>query len=143
MEVLTADQKAFYESARKEAQKKCESDPQDTQALTRWGGALLELANFSPGDEASTMVDEAVDKFQTALKLDPRKHEAAVHRTIHSNEFRYTRSLLEDHPHCLLSSSKQAMSDHDHGPFRRQQLRSDCLLVEGPIHSVPHSSGLR
>ena len=37
---------------------------------------MLELANFSPGEEASTLVDDAVTKFKGALEIDPKKHEA-------------------------------------------------------------------
>jgi tetratricopeptide (TPR) repeat protein len=78
MESMTDEQKKrFYESAKAEAKDKWEKDPQDSAALTRWGGALLELANFSPGEDAAVMVEEAVDKFKMALKIDPRKHEAS------------------------------------------------------------------
>lgn len=71
-----SQKKAFYETARREAMLQSQNDPRDTQALTRWGGALLELANFEPGEQASRMAEEAATKFKSALKLDPRKHEA-------------------------------------------------------------------
>lgn len=46
------------------------------QALTRWGGALLELAHFRQGPEAVEYIDLAVSKFEAALALDSRKHDA-------------------------------------------------------------------
>jgi tetratricopeptide (TPR) repeat protein len=70
------ERKAFYEAAKQQAQDEVERNPNDAHALTRWGGALLELANFMPGEEAAHYVDEAVDKFQHALRVDAKKHEA-------------------------------------------------------------------
>jgi tetratricopeptide (TPR) repeat protein len=75
-EMSDADRKTFYEMAKAQAEDDYRHNNRDSQALTRWGGALLELANFMPGEEASSMVDEAVDKFQEALVIDPKKHEA-------------------------------------------------------------------
>ncbi len=34
------------------------------QALTKWGGALLELAHFRQGGEAYEMIEEAIAKFE-------------------------------------------------------------------------------
>lgn len=34
------------------------------QALTKWGGALLELAHFRQGNEAYDMIEEAIAKFE-------------------------------------------------------------------------------
>lgn len=71
-----SERKEFYERARAQAESEVKKNPKDAHALTRWGGALLELANFSPGEQAGHLVEDAVDKFQRALTIDPRKHEA-------------------------------------------------------------------
>jgi tetratricopeptide (TPR) repeat protein len=76
MEPADEDSKNFFESAKSKAESDVKRNPKDTGALTRWGGALLELANFMPGEEASDMVDAAVSKFQQALTMDPKKHDA-------------------------------------------------------------------
>ena len=44
--------------------------------LTRWGGALLELAHFKQGKEAVEMIELAIAKFQAALDIEPKKHDA-------------------------------------------------------------------
>lgn len=46
------------------------------QALTKWGGALLELAHFRQGQEAYSMIEDAIAKFQQALDIDDARHDA-------------------------------------------------------------------
>lgn len=66
----------FFEDARKRAEMDHEENPEDAQVLTRWGGAMLELAHFKQGDDAVEMIELAISKFQAALKIEPRKHDA-------------------------------------------------------------------
>lgn len=68
-----SERKDFFERARKQAEEDYNRNSKDAGALTRWGGALLELANFMPGEEASGHVDEAVKKFHMALEIDSTK----------------------------------------------------------------------
>lgn len=67
------ERKDFFERARKQAEEDYHRNDRDANALTRWGGALLELANFMPGEQASSHVNDAVDKFHLALAIDPKK----------------------------------------------------------------------
>lgn len=46
------------------------------QALTKWGGALLELAHFRQGNEAYEMINGAIEKFEQALGIDSKRHDA-------------------------------------------------------------------
>ena len=71
-----AERKDFFERARRQAEDDYNKNKRDASALTRWGGALLELANYMPSDEAPQYVDDAVRKFQEALTIDPRRDEA-------------------------------------------------------------------
>jgi tetratricopeptide (TPR) repeat protein len=66
----------FFEEARKLAESDHDKDPADAQVLTRWGGALLELAHFRHGSDAVEMIELAVGKFEAALKINPKKHDA-------------------------------------------------------------------
>lgn len=57
----------------------CPDQQQDLfylQALTKWGGALLELAHFRQGNEAYDMIEQAVGKFEEALSIDSKRHDA-------------------------------------------------------------------
>ena len=54
----------FFEDARARAEAEHKQNPKDAQVLTRWGGALLELAHFRQGPEAVDMIEEAVQKFE-------------------------------------------------------------------------------
>ena len=66
----------FFEDARARAEAEHRQNPHDAQVLTRWGGALLELAHFRQGPEAVDMIEEAVEKFESALEINPKKHDA-------------------------------------------------------------------
>ncbi|GMH41274.1 hypothetical protein BSKO_09184 [Bryopsis sp. KO-2023] len=66
----------FFEEAIVQAKSDYEKDNTDAQALTRWGGALLELAHLHRGERACSTIEEAIEKLQTALDLDGTKHNA-------------------------------------------------------------------
>eukprot|EP00976_Prorocentrum_cordatum_P008739 174473-Prorocentrum_minimum.AAC.2 len=66
----------FFESAREKAESDWKKNKKDTVALTRWGGALLELAHFRTGSEAVDIICMAVEKLEMALEINPRKHDA-------------------------------------------------------------------
>mmetsp|Transcript_25105 Transcript_25105/g.30387 ORF Transcript_25105/g.30387 Transcript_25105/m.30387 type:complete len:204 (-) Transcript_25105:562-1173(-) len=66
----------FFETAREQAEADWRKNTKDAGALTRWGGALLELAHFRQGNEAVELIDQAVSKLEAAIKLNPKKHDA-------------------------------------------------------------------
>lgn len=66
----------FFESQREQAARDHASNKDDPQALLRWGGALLELAHFRQGPESLNSIEQAVEKFEAALKLQADMHEA-------------------------------------------------------------------
>lgn len=65
----------FFEAARKTSENQYVADPQDTDNLTKWGGALLELSQFQQGADCVKMVKEAISKLEEALKLNPTRHD--------------------------------------------------------------------
>jgi len=58
----------FFERAKDEAEQAVKRDPHDSSALTRWGGALLELAHFRQGHDAYDMIELARPHPSTGLQ---------------------------------------------------------------------------
>ncbi|KAG6542163.1 hypothetical protein Mapa_016395 [Marchantia paleacea] len=65
----------LFEQTREKAASEYLRSPNDPDNLTRWGGALLELAHFRQGQESADMIQEAVSKFEEALRIAPKKHD--------------------------------------------------------------------
>ncbi|KAJ7945548.1 mitochondrial import receptor subunit TOM20-like [Quillaja saponaria] len=65
------------EHARKTAEANYAKNPLDTDNLTKWGGALLELSQFQNLGDSKNMLEEATSKLEEALLLDPSKHVAS------------------------------------------------------------------
>ncbi|KAI3731413.1 hypothetical protein L1987_62601 [Smallanthus sonchifolius] len=66
----------IFEHARMNAEAEYANNPKDTDNLTRWGGALLELSQFGDINESKKMLKDAVSKLSEALSINPAKHEA-------------------------------------------------------------------
>jgi tetratricopeptide (TPR) repeat protein len=65
----------FFEQAREQAENDFRANNRDAQALTRWGGALLELAHFRQGDDSYGMIETAVEKFKQGIAIDSNRHD--------------------------------------------------------------------
>ncbi|CAI9272833.1 unnamed protein product [Lactuca saligna] len=69
------DRLLLFEHARRNAEATYAQNPLDTENLTRWGGALLELSAFQSVEESRTMIKDAISKLDEALSIDPNKHD--------------------------------------------------------------------
>ncbi|KAF2305074.1 hypothetical protein GH714_001601 [Hevea brasiliensis] len=69
------DRILFFEHARKTAEATYSKDPLDAENLTRWGGALLELAQFQNVADSKKMILDGISKLEEALLVQPKKHD--------------------------------------------------------------------
>ncbi|MCO5614826.1 hypothetical protein L7F22_069110 [Adiantum nelumboides] len=60
----------FFESARDKAAEAYQLAPDDSDNLTRWGGALLELSQFQQGQHSLDLVKDAVLKLEEARSIN-------------------------------------------------------------------------
>lgn len=70
------DRLLFFEHIRKQSETSYTKNPLDTENLTKWGGALLELSQFHSAPDSKKMVEDAISKFDEALDINPKKHDA-------------------------------------------------------------------
>ncbi|CAH8266887.1 unnamed protein product [Arabidopsis lyrata] len=70
------DRLLLFEQIRKDAEETYKLNPLDADNLTRWGGSLLELAQFHSISDSKQMIQDAITKFEEALLIDPKKDEA-------------------------------------------------------------------
>ncbi|XP_009785206.1 mitochondrial import receptor subunit TOM20-like isoform X3 [Nicotiana tabacum] len=71
-------------------------NPNDTENLTQWGMALLQLAQYGTLQDSKKMVKEAISKLEEIAKIDSRKHEALWHLgKAHSAEAFLTSDSIE------------------------------------------------
>ncbi|XP_021287528.1 mitochondrial import receptor subunit TOM20 [Herrania umbratica] len=69
------DRLLVAEHTRKTSELNYAKDPLDAENLTKWGGALLELAQFQTVSDAKKMINDAISKLDEALMISPSKHE--------------------------------------------------------------------
>ncbi|GMN57515.1 hypothetical protein TIFTF001_026625 [Ficus carica] len=67
------DRLLFFEHARKTAEATYAKNPLDSDNLTRWAGALLELSQFQTVPESKKMVLEAISRLEEALLVDTKR----------------------------------------------------------------------
>lgn len=70
------DRLLLFEHARKTAETQYAVDPLDSENLTKWGGALLELSQFQSVPDAKKMINDAISKLEEALTINPAKGNA-------------------------------------------------------------------
>ena len=88
--------KGDYERAAQCYEKATQLRPQFRVAWSNWGAALLEQAKTKQGEEAASLFQQAGEKLEVALGLEPDSAHAY-----------FNRACL----HCLLGRSEQALTD--------------------------------
>lgn len=66
----------MFEHISKAAEATYAKNPLDTDNLTSWGSALIELSQFEKVDDAKKMTRDGISKLEEALEVDPKKHQA-------------------------------------------------------------------
>ncbi|CAH2045263.1 unnamed protein product [Thlaspi arvense] len=66
----------MFEQIRKAAEETYTKNPLDADNLTKWGGALLEVAQFHNVVDAKQIIQDAITKLEEALLIDPKKDES-------------------------------------------------------------------
>lgn len=66
----------MFEHVRQTAEENYEKNPLDADNLTKWGGALIELAQCQSSGDAKNMIKDGISKLEEALVIDPAKHDA-------------------------------------------------------------------
>ncbi|XVF02750.1 hypothetical protein REPUB_Repub04eG0200700 [Reevesia pubescens] len=69
------DRLLLAEHTRKTSELNYAKDPLDAENLAKWGGALLELAQFQTVSDAKNMINDSISKLDEALMINPSKHE--------------------------------------------------------------------
>ncbi|KAL6541409.1 mitochondrial import receptor subunit tom20 [Orobanche gracilis] len=70
------DRLLLFEHARRTAESTYAKNPLDAENLVKWGGVLFELSQFQNGPDSKKMVQDAIDKLEEALVIDPARHDA-------------------------------------------------------------------
>ncbi|CAK9251315.1 unnamed protein product [Sphagnum jensenii] len=149
----------FFEQTREKAAASYARNPKDADNLTRWGGALLELAHFRQGQDSIDMVEDAVKKLEEALQINPRKHDTLwclgnahtsqgflVSETDKANDFfkkaaTCFQQALDEEPHNELYQKALEMTEKApslHQELQKQLASQQVILGGGP---PPPSAG--
>ncbi|KAL6509168.1 mitochondrial import receptor subunit tom20 [Orobanche gracilis] len=70
------DRLLFFEHARRTAETTYAKNPLDAENLVKWGGVLIELSQLQNGPASKKMVQDAIEKLEEALVIDPARHDA-------------------------------------------------------------------
>jgi tetratricopeptide (TPR) repeat protein len=143
----------FFEQTREKAAADYVRSPTDTDNLTRWGGALLELAHFRQGQDSIDMVQDAVSKLEEALRINPKKHDALwclgnahtsqgflVTETNKANDYfkkaaQCFQQALDEDPHNELYQKALEMTEKApslHQELQKQLASQQVMLGGGP-----------
>ncbi|KDP46280.1 hypothetical protein JCGZ_10120 [Jatropha curcas] len=137
------DRILFFEHARKTAEVTYAKDPLDAENLTRWGGALLELAQFQNVPDSKKMILDGISKLEEALLVHPKKHDTLW---CLGNAFTSFAFLTPDQDEAKESFDKaavylqQAVDEDPENEIYRKSLEVASKAPE--LHAEIHKHGL-
>ncbi|XP_022735151.1 mitochondrial import receptor subunit TOM20 isoform X2 [Durio zibethinus] len=99
------DRLLLAEHTRKTSELNYAKDPLDAENLTKWGGALLELAQFQTVSDAKKMITDSISKLDEALMINPSKHETLW---CMGNAYSTSAFMTTDHDEAKVSFDKAA-----------------------------------
>ncbi|CAK9175129.1 unnamed protein product [Ilex paraguariensis] len=70
------DRLFFFEHTRKTSEATYAKNPLDAGNIIKWGEALVELSQFQNVTDSKKMLQDGISKFEEALMVDPKKHDA-------------------------------------------------------------------
>ncbi|CAH8299481.1 unnamed protein product [Eruca vesicaria subsp. sativa] len=118
------------------------NDPHDSENLLKWGGALLEFSQFQSVADAKIMLDDALSKFEEALKIDPGKHQAlwCLGNAYSSQAFLNPDSDVAQGLFDKAADYFQRAATED--PSNEMYIKSMEVATEGPkLHKEIHKQG--
>ncbi|KAI3713281.1 hypothetical protein L1987_71855 [Smallanthus sonchifolius] len=136
------DRFLFFEQARRTAEVTYAKNPLDTENLTRWGGALLELSTFTSVDESKSMIKDAISKLDEALSIDSKKHDALWYMGNAQTSYAFItpdKDEAKDYFDAAYSFFQQAVNED---PGNELYTKSLEVAIKAPeLHSEIHKQG--
>lgn len=133
----------LFEHTRKSAEATYAKDPLDTDNLTKWGGALLELSQFQSVAESKTMINDAISKLEEALLINPLKHDALWCLGNAHTSYAFLTPDFDEAKPFFDKASECFQKAVDEDPSNELYLKSLEVTVKAPeLHMEIHKSGL-
>ncbi|XP_055959833.1 mitochondrial import receptor subunit TOM20-like [Mercurialis annua] len=115
-------------------------NPLDVDNLIKWGGALIELSQFQPLNDAQKMLNEAVSKFEEALAINPRNAETLWCFGSANASFGFlTDDIVKAKPYFDKATEyfQQAVDEDPNNELYRKSL--DASLRAPKLHDMIHN----
>ncbi|KAL1210115.1 Mitochondrial import receptor subunit TOM20-3 [Cardamine amara subsp. amara] len=133
----------LFEQIRKDAEENYKNNPFDAENLTRWAGAILELAQFHSISDSKQMIQDAITKLEEALLIKPKKHDAlwCIGNAYTSNAFLTPDETEAKHNFDLATQFYQQAVDEQ--PDNELYLKSLDMTSKAPLlHADLHKQGI-
>ncbi|CAN1187876.1 Mitochondrial import receptor subunit TOM20 [Linum perenne] len=136
------DRMLFFEHARKTAEATYATNPLDAENLTRWGGSLMELAQFQSVPDAKKMILDGISKLDEALSINPTKHDAIWCLGNAHTSFAFLTPNEEEADTYFKKATAYFQQAVDEDPSNELYAKSLEVAAKAPdLHSEIHKQG--